>query len=77
MCFFTVYHIFLVLEILCLSCEKLMVESDVDRELAVTVIEVKVYVRGWLGYNYVADMKRILQSWNGWLRRRFRVYIWK
>lgn len=39
--------------------------------------EVKVYIRGWMGYFYVADMKRILQSWNEWLRRRLRMYIWK
>ena len=38
---------------------------------------VKVYIRGWLGYFYVAEMKGILQSWNEWLRRRFRMYIWK
>lgn len=38
---------------------------------------VKVYIRGWVGYFYVADMKRILQSWNEWLRRRMRMYIWK
>ncbi|MBB6636069.1 group II intron reverse transcriptase/maturase [Cohnella thailandensis] len=39
--------------------------------------EVKVYIRGWLGHFYVADMKRILQDWNEWLRRRMRMYIWK
>ncbi|MFC3770680.1 group II intron reverse transcriptase/maturase [Paenibacillus sp. GCM10012303] len=38
---------------------------------------VKVYIRGWLGYFYVADMKRILQDWHEWLRRRMRMYIWK
>lgn len=38
---------------------------------------VKGYIRGWIGYFYVADMKRILQSWNEWLRRRMRMYIWK
>ncbi|WP_220270909.1 group II intron maturase-specific domain-containing protein [Fontibacillus phaseoli] len=27
----------------------------------------KFYIRGWIGYYYVADMKRILQSWNEWL----------
>ncbi|MFB5764097.1 group II intron maturase-specific domain-containing protein [Paenibacillus medicaginis] len=37
----------------------------------------KGYIRGWIGYFYVADMKRILQSWNEWLRRRMRMYIWK
>ncbi|GAK40820.1 group II intron reverse transcriptase/maturase [Paenibacillus urinalis] len=39
--------------------------------------QVKVYIRGWIGYFYVADMKRTLQRWNEWLRRRFRMYIWK
>ncbi|MEK0315111.1 group II intron reverse transcriptase/maturase [Cohnella sp. 56] len=38
---------------------------------------VKVFIRGWIGYFYVADMKRILQGWNEWLRRRMRMYIWK
>lgn len=38
---------------------------------------VKVFIRGWVGYYYIADVKRTLQSWNEWLRRRFRMYIWK
>lgn len=43
-----------------------------------TVMEnVKSFIRGWLGYYHVADMKRILLSWNEWLRRRIRMYIWK
>ena len=39
--------------------------------------KVKVYIRGWLGYFHIADMKRIVADWNSWLRRRFRMYIWK
>lgn len=39
--------------------------------------KVKVYIRGWLNHFYVADMKRNLQKWNEWLRRRVRMYIWK
>ncbi|KOP66085.1 DNA polymerase [Bacillus sp. FJAT-18019] len=39
--------------------------------------QVKVYIRGWVGYFYVADMKRILQDWSKWLRRRLRMYIWR
>ncbi|SDK54208.1 group II intron maturase-specific domain-containing protein, partial [Paenibacillus typhae] len=39
--------------------------------------KVKIYIRGWMGYYYVADMKRILQGWSEWLRRRLRMYIWK
>jgi len=38
---------------------------------------IKVYIRGWIGYFYVADMKRLMQEWNEWLRRRMRMYIWK
>nr|WP_312653423.1 group II intron maturase-specific domain-containing protein [Proteiniclasticum sp.] len=37
----------------------------------------KVYIRGWLGYFHIADMKRIALEWDKWLRRRFRMYIWK
>lgn len=39
--------------------------------------KVKSYIRGWIGYYYVADLKRILQNLNEWLRRRIRMYIWK
>ena len=39
--------------------------------------KVKVYIRGWLGYFHIADMKRISIDWDKWLRRRFRMYIWK
>ena len=38
---------------------------------------VKVYIRGWLGYFGIASMKTTMQRWDGWLRRRLRVYIWK
>ena len=38
---------------------------------------VKVYIRGWLGYFGIANMKTTMQEWDGWLRRRFRCYIWK
>lgn len=38
---------------------------------------VKVYIRGWLGYFGIASMKSTMEDWDGWLRRRFRMYIWK
>ena len=38
---------------------------------------VKVYIRGWLGYFGIANMKTLMNRWDEWLRRRFRVYIWK
>ena len=38
---------------------------------------VKVFIRGWLGYFGIANMKTTMQEWDGWLRRRIRMYIWK
>ena len=38
---------------------------------------VKVYIRGWLGYFGIASMKTTMRRWDEWLRRRLRVYIWK
>ena len=38
---------------------------------------VTVFIRGWLGYFGIASMKTIMQDWDGWLRRRLRMYIWK
>ena len=38
---------------------------------------IKEHIRGWLGYFHVAEMKRMMKSWDEWLRRRFRMYIWK
>ena len=38
---------------------------------------IKVFIRGWLGYFGIASMKTTMQEWDGWLRRRIRMYIWK
>ncbi len=37
----------------------------------------KQYMTGWLNYYGIASMKNRMEEWNGWLRRRFRQYIWK
>jgi hypothetical protein len=38
---------------------------------------VKVFMRGWLGYYGIAEMKKNMERWNEWLRRRIRMYIRK
>lgn len=35
------------------------------------------YIRGWIGYYYLADMKTFLQRTEEWYHRRIRCYIWK
>lgn len=37
--------------------------------------QVKVYIRGWLGYFGIASRKNTMREWDGWLRRRTRMYI--
>ena len=47
------------------------------RNVRLVMKKVKVYVSGWLNYYCIASMKRKMQKWDEWLRRRFRQYIWK
>lgn len=56
---------------------KELTRRNQGRNVRMVMENVKSFIRGWLGYYYVADMKRTLMSWNEWLRRRFRMYIWK
>ena len=42
-----------------------------------TMERIKVYMRGWLNYFGIADMKNNIESLNGWLYRRIRMCIWK
>ena len=42
-----------------------------------TMERIKEYMRGWLNYYGMADMKRNIEDLNGWLYRRIRMCIWK
>ena len=39
--------------------------------------QIEVYMRGWLNYYSIADMKNNIETLNGWLYRRIRMCIWK
>lgn len=39
--------------------------------------ELNQYLKGWLGYFHVADMKSHLQRLSSWIRRRLRMCVWK
>ena len=47
------------------------------RSVRTVMYNVKAFMQGWLGYYAIADMKNTMDDWNGWLRRRLRMYIWK
>ena len=42
-----------------------------------TMERIKVYMRGWLNYYGIADMKKNIEELNSWLYRRIRMCIWK
>ncbi len=39
--------------------------------------ELKLYIRGWVNYFKLADMRKILLRIDEWYRRRLRMVIWK
>ena len=39
--------------------------------------KLKAYIRGWIDYYHLANMKRFLLETDEWLRRRIRMCIWK
>jgi len=40
-------------------------------------LKLKQFITGWVNYFKLADMKKLLQATDEWLRRRIRMYIWK
>lgn len=40
-------------------------------------LKLKQFITGWVNYFKLADMKKTLQTIDGWLRSRLRMYIWK
>ena len=60
------------------GARKLEIPTVVDRIIQQAIAQqLKVYIRGWLGYFGIASMKTTMQRCDKWLRRRFRSYIWK
>lgn len=47
------------------------------RSIQQILMELKLFITGWLNYYAIAGIKRRIQELNMWLRRRIRMYIWK
>ena len=56
---------------------KQLTKRNQGRNVRVVMNKVKMFASGWLNYYCIASMKRKMQEWDEWLRRRFRQYIWK
>lgn len=40
-------------------------------------MKLKRYITGWINYFKIADMKKLLQTTDEWMRRRIRMIFWK
>ena len=47
------------------------------RNVRAVMKKIQIYMTGWLAYFGIASMKNTMGEWNGWVRRRIRMYIWK
>ncbi|MBR6433793.1 MAG: group II intron reverse transcriptase/maturase [Bacteroides sp.] len=54
-----------------------LTKRNQGRNVKVVMGKTKEYLRGWLNYYGIAEMKTTMKEWDGWLRRRLRMYIWK
>ncbi|MDR3154470.1 MAG: hypothetical protein LBW85_09455 [Deltaproteobacteria bacterium] len=55
----------------------LITKRNRGRSVTSILIELKRYVRGWLGYYRLASLSARLRDLDGWIRSRIRMYIWK
>ena len=56
---------------------KKLTSRSQGRNVRVVMDKTKVYFRGWLNHYGIASMRTTMKEWDGWLRRRLRMYIWK
>lgn len=47
------------------------------RNVRVVIQKVNIFMQGWIGYYRIADMGKLMEGWNGWIRRRLQMYVWK
>ena len=61
-------------------CEPFLTEGktpQIQMRYTLGYPEITEYVRGWVNYFRLADMKDLLQKTDEWMRRRIRAVIWK
>ncbi len=47
------------------------------RKLSAVIGEVTLFLRGWIGYFRLSQVKRVFDELDGWIRRKLRRIIWK
>lgn len=47
------------------------------RKLSVVIGEITLFLRGWIGYFRLSQVKRVFEELDGWIRRKLRCILWK
>lgn len=54
-----------------------MMRKGRGRRLSAVIGEVTLFLRGWLGYFRLSQVKRVFEELDGWIRRKLRRILWK
>ena len=47
------------------------------RKLSAVIEETSIFLRGWIGYFRLSQVKRVFEELDGWIRRKLRCILWK
>ena len=47
------------------------------RKLPTVIGEITLFLRGWIGYFRLSQVKRVFEELDGWIRRKLRCILWK
>jgi len=47
------------------------------RKLSAVIEEITLFLRGWIGYFRLSQVKRVFEELDGWIRRKLRRILWK
>jgi RNA-directed DNA polymerase len=47
------------------------------RKLSAVIGEITLFLRGWIGYFRLSQVKRVFEELDGWIRRKLRRILWK
>jgi len=47
------------------------------RKLSVVIGEITLFLRGWIGYFRLSQVRRVFEELDGWIRRKLRCILWK
>ena len=54
-----------------------LLKRNRGRKIEVVISQINLFLRGWINYYAISEMKSFIENMTSWIRRKIRVYIWK